>query len=973
MGAGAEPARGTYDGTRRYTVSGAHSHESFHSAGVAATLIAGLYLSSFYSYVLFHSLIEIVTVSIAFALFMLTWNTRKYLESGYLRLLGTGYGFVALIDLAHTLAYKGLNVFPGYTADLPTQLWIAARYLQACTLALAPLFIKRSPSSQTMAAVYFAAVAVLIWAIFSGLFPSCYIEGTGLTTFKIASEYIISAILCAALYLLHRTRTHFSPAVHYLITASIIFTIISELSFTAYIGVYDFANLLGHCFKLLDFYLIYRAILVTGVEDPFSLIFRDLKQAENALRASRDTLEEKVAERTAALKRLNRELRAISDCNQALIHMNGEHALLAKVCQIICEVAGYRFAWAGYPENNAEKTICYIASAGVEDGYLAEAGLTWADTERGRGPAGTAIRTGNSATVEDFAASPEAAPWREAALRRKYRSAVALPLKDAAGNTFGILAIYSSQPAAFTPEETQLLEELAGDLAFGVTALRTRKARERAEEELRKYKDQLEDTVETRTKELHIALQAAEAANKAKSVFLANMSHELRTPLNAILGFSAMLRSEPGLTASQRGKLDIVNRSGGHLLTLINSVLELAKIEAGRMQVEIAPFDLEAMLREVSDMMRQHASGKGLQLRLDQSSKFPRYIRGDEARLRQVLINLVGNAVKFTREGSVTVRPAVKTNGAERLVIEIEDTGPGIGAEDQKRLFLPFVQLADKDPQKGTGLGLTISRQYMELMGGTAGVTSTVGKGSVFRLELPVERAMEAEISRLVRSPRPAEVEGLAPGQPARRILIAEDEPDNQMLLAELMNKLGLEMRIAENGECAVQIFQQWHPHLIWMDHRMPVMDGAAATRAIRQLPGGKDVKIVAVTASVFAEQREELLAAGMDDFVRKPYRLDEIYGCMARQLGLEFTYRADATAAVEEAPLILTPAMLAILPAPLRKNLEEALLSLDSARIEAVIKRVSAIDGALSRTSTRLADRFAYQAILKALADGTP
>jgi signal transduction histidine kinase/FixJ family two-component response regulator len=958
--------------TRGYKVSGAVSYESLSAAGVAATVIAGLYLSSFYSYQLFHSLIEIATISIAFALFMLTWSTRKYLEGGYLRLIGIGYGFIGLIDLVHTLAYKGMNVFPGYTADLPTQLWISARYLQAFTLFLAPFLIKRCPSSQIVATGYFVAVTVLFWAAFSGHFPACYVEGKGLTTFKIASEYVISAILLGTLYLLYRKRQHFSATVYYLVGASIIFTIMSELAFTAYVSVYGFANLLGHYFKLAEFYLVYRAVLVTGVEDPFALIFRELKQAEDALRASRDTLEEKVVERTAALHRLNRERKAISDCNQALMHAKDEQALLAKICQIICEVAGYRFAWVGYPENDAGKTIRYVASAGVEGGYLAAARLTWADTELGRGPAGTAIRTGQSTAIEDFANSPEAVSWREAALSRGYRSSVALPLKDGAGSAFGILSIYSAQPGAFTPDETRLLEELAGDLSFGITALRTRTAHERAEEELHKYKDQLEETVGKRTEDLHIALKAAEAANKAKSVFFANMSHELRTPLNAILGFSALLRREPGLTASQRDRLDIVNRSGEHLLTLINGVLEMAKIEAGRMQVEIAPFDIGAMVRDVTDMMQQRASEKGLLLQLDQSSKFPRYIRGDEARLREVLINLVGNAVKFTREGGVTVRLGAKKNGVEQLAIEIEDTGPGISPEDQTRLFQPFVQLAKGGPQKGTGLGLAISRQYVQLMGGTIRVRSIVGKGSIFRVELPLERAMEAEISNLARPPQSMEGIGLAPGQPAWRILIAEDEPANQMLLAELMTGLGLDVRIAENGKCAVEMFQQWHPHLIWMDYRMPVMDGAGATRAIRQLPGSKDVKIIAVTASAFTEQRKELFAAGMDDFVSKPYRFEEIYGCLARQLGVKYTYR-DTAPAAQAIPPVLTPVMLTVLPGPLRKELEESLVSLDTARIKIAIKQASAIDVALGLALTHLADDFEYQEILNALAAGAP
>ncbi len=498
-------------------------------------------------------------------------------------------------------------------------------------------------------------------------------------------------------------------------------------------------------------------------------------------------------------------------------------------------------------------------------------------------------------------------------------------------------------------------------------ALRDYRAeREHAEEELRRYKDQLEETVQQRTSELLLARDAAQAANKAKSAFLANMSHELRTPLNAILGFSSMMRRDPELSHSQRDSLDIINRSGEHLLTLINDVLEVAKIEAGRMQLEIAPFDLGGMVRDVVDMMHLRAQERGLQLLLDQDSEFPRYIKGDEARLRQILVNLVSNAVKFTEKGGITLRLGLRETTPPHLLIEVEDSGPGISAEDQKRLFQPFVQLQESAMQKGTGLGLTITRQFVQLMGGSINVSSEVGKGSIFSIELPVELARQADVLRPEKKSH-GEIIGLAPGQPAYRILIVEDQRENQLLLSRLMNDIGLEVKVAENGAEGVKMFKEWHPDLIWMDRRMPVMDGIEAVQRIRQLPEGQDVKIVAVTASAFKEQQQEMFDAGMNDFIRKPYRFEEIYDSMARQLGIKYLYQSPE---VEQPaiPVALTPAMVSRLPPALRDELKAALEQLDSERIASLVRQAGEIDSSLGAALAHLADYFDYPAILQAL-----
>ncbi|MGB8686325.1 MAG: response regulator [Microcoleus sp.] len=565
----------------------------------------------------------------------------------------------------------------------------------------------------------------------------------------------------------------------------------------------------------------------------------------------------------------------------------------------------------------------------------------------------------------------------------------------------------------------------SGNIVYAIAAFQDISGRKQAEKIVADYQRTLESQIVERTEQLQQAALIAEAANKAKSTFLANMSHELRTPLNAILGFAQIMEPSPNLTRENRESLRIIHRSGEHLLTLIDQALDLSKIEAGRMTLDSTNFDLYRLLDELEDMFQLRSQNQQVELLFQRAADVPQYVQTDAVKLRQVLINLLSNAIKFTPIGRVSVRVKKKQEGSSAtdsvmdvtdrsqkqevrskksedaivslsenqtssdfsLSFEIQDTGVGISPEELSHVFQAFVQTSSgQKTQKGTGLGLTISRQFVLLMGGNITVESQLERGTTFKFEIPLSvvdpiAILAPQIDRAVT--------GLQPNQPRYRILIVDDRDDNRQLLVKMLYPIGFAVEEASNGHEAVEMWENWQPHLILMDLRMPVMDGYEATREIRarvkqrerERAGGKEMnvsliecpipKIIALTAST-AEKRAFVLLVGCDDLIYKPFRKTDIFDTLNRHLGVNYTYScsscdrpqlSDSTSTV-----ILTSA--SKLPAEWIGKMKQVIRNADFDLIARTIEEIWSENPAFSQLLQGHLDNFDYQKIINLIAE---
>jgi len=722
---------------------------------LAALTLLGLYLTSRQSYLLFHSLAEIFAVVVSFGIFVLTWNSRRFIDNNYILFLGIAYLFTGIIDLVHTLAYQGMGVFPEYGSNPATQLWIAARYVQSVSFLVAPLLIGRKLKPPYVFLGYIVVTTLLLMSIFYwDNFPVCYVDGVGLTPFKKISEYVISFVFLASIFLLYRRRRDFDSSVFRFLTASIGVAILSELTFTLYTGPYALPNMFGHLLKIVSVYLMYRAIIWTGLVKPYNLVFRNLKQSEEALRASEQHYSALVRNLADAVFEIKEGV--ITWCNDRVEGIYG----YAKD-ELIGRDASFFFPTGVSP---SEFTRLVIRE-------LKEKGLFQGSTKVKR-------KDGRVIDVEySITQVPDKHPFEMIAVARDIteRKRIEEALQRSEAN-YRMLVESSPDGIISVDNKVRIIdcnEEICRLLGYPREELKGKDFREllasALPDKLSAYYDQLTQKGLVETKFEFLAhggrtipvwakivgaydvdgrlsqalvyirdIAERQKLDQLKDEFIGLVSHELRSPLTVIMGAVNTALTEEGRISrnEMRQLLQDASWEAESLSHLLGNLLELSQAQADRLFLSREPVSVKNVVRDTVEKIKRQSSNHRFEIDLP---KVLPPVHADELRLERILHNLLENAVKYSPDGSkITVSARVED---DHMVIGVSDEGVGISLHDQTKLFSPFERLAAQKLRgvKGIGLGLVVCRRLVEAHGGRIWVESEPGRGSTFYFTLPLK------------------------------------------------------------------------------------------------------------------------------------------------------------------------------------------------------------------------------------------
>ena len=708
----------------------------FASYLTGTAVLLALYLTSHYNYLLFHSLIELFSVAIAAGIFMIAWNSRRFIANNYLVFIGMSYLFVGSIDLLHTLAYKNMGVFPGASANLPTQLWIAARYLQSCSLLAAPLFLNRPLNIRLVFVGFCALTSLLFLSIFTwGVFPDCFVDGTGLTLFKKASEYVVSALFVASLLFMLRKRQSFHRDVVHLLTASIVLLILTGMAFTLYTDVYGISNMIGHLFKANAFYLIYKAMIETGLSRPLDFLFRELQQSNNLLeqRVHERTIEldesitllkeeiterelteakllkssEEICQSKEMIERLNRLYAVLSATNKAIVHTEDRYSLFREFCRAAVEHGGFRLAWVGLVDR-ATGLLDMAASHGVT-GYLDGIQISVDEDASRVGPAGIAIREGTYYICNDFHNSSITSPWHERARAYGLFSSASVAVRQN-NMVIGALTLYAGEKDFFDSKQVDLLREMGTDISFAI--------------------DNFERKETLRQKDRMLIQQSRQAA---MGEMINNIAHQWRQPLN---GLGLIVQTLPiiyGTDKFDREYLETMQDQAMRLITHMSQTIH----DFGsyfRPDKETTFFSVDEAVFKALTLVEDSFRKQNIVIEFDAVDVPP--IKGYPNEYSQVLLNILTNARDALTENATGAPKIVISMRMEntKTVVTISDNAGGIPEHLIDRIFEPY--FTTKEPDKGTGVGLHMSKMIIEQgMNGCLAVRNT-SEGAEFRIEV---------------------------------------------------------------------------------------------------------------------------------------------------------------------------------------------------------------------------------------------